>query len=299
MKKYQNTFIAMLNLLKVKHTTVFSNNFFNEHPHKFNLYGLSRMLSDYRVRNATTRIENKEHDIFNIELPFVAYTGSSFVAVHKVDSDKVHYIWNGKKISIPVSKFIQSWSGVILLADTSSESGEPDYNEHLKKDLLIAVQKSILALAGILILGMAYINDNVYANWGFSLLLLVNLIGIYICYLLVLKQLHIHSRYADKICTLFSKSDCNNVLESDAAKLWGIFGWSEIGLGYFTANIVVLLFLPHLLPWAVLFNILALPYSDAWTVLVERYSFYKIHHGLFNGFPGVQLVLSHIKEHYN
>ena len=63
MKKYQNTFIAMLNLLKVKHTTVFSNNFFNEHPHKFNLYGLSMMLSDYRVRNAATRIKNIEVEL--------------------------------------------------------------------------------------------------------------------------------------------------------------------------------------------------------------------------------------------
>jgi uncharacterized membrane protein len=77
---------------------------------------------------------------------------------------------------------------------------------------------------------------NEYTTLSFSLLLLTNLIGIYICYLLVLKQLRIQSRYADKICTLFSKSDCNNVLESDAAKLWGIFGWSEIGLGYFSPH---------------------------------------------------------------
>jgi hypothetical protein len=33
-------------------------------------------------------------------------------------------------------------------------------------------------------------------------------------------------------------------------------------------------------------------------VMIERDSFYKIHLGLLNGFPGVQLVLSHIKQHY-
>jgi len=38
--------------------------------------------------------------------------------------------------------------------------------------------------------------------------------------------------------------------------------------------------------------------SDAWNALLERDYFYNIHHGLLNGFPGVQLVLSHIKQHY-
>ena len=33
--------------------------------------------------------------------------------------------------------------------------------------------------------------------------------------------------------------------------------------------------------------------SDAWNALIERDYFYDIHHGLLNGFPGVQLVLNH------
>ena len=35
--------------------------------------------------------------------------------------------------------------------------------------------------------------------------------------------------------------------------------------------------------------------SDAWNALLERDYFYDIHHGLVNGFPGVQLVLEHIR----
>ena len=194
------------------------------------------------------------------------------------EAGKVHYFRNGKKIIIPVSQFIKSWSSVILLAEPSPDSGEPDYHAHRKKDWLTIAQKSILALACILLLGITYLK-NVYISptspaspispLGFTLLLFVNLLGIYICYLLVLKQLHIQSRYADKICTLFSQSDCNNVLESDAAKLWGIFGWSEIGMGYFTANMVILLFLPHLLPYLVIVNILALPFT-VWSVWYQK-----------------------------
>ena len=106
-------------------------------------------------------------------------------------------------------------------------------------------QLFILALAVILILDVSAL----YTDLGITWLLLVNFAGISVCSLLVLKQLHVQSRYVDRICTLFSQSDCNNVLESDAAKLWGIFGWSEIGLGYFAANIIILLLLPHWIPW--------------------------------------------------
>jgi len=58
MKDGQNTFTAFLDLLKVKHTKEFSDRYFNEHPHKYNLFGLSKMLSDYGVENAGTRMLN-------------------------------------------------------------------------------------------------------------------------------------------------------------------------------------------------------------------------------------------------
>ena len=64
MKKLQNPFTAFLDLLKVKHTSEFSNRYFNEHPRKYNLLGLSKMLSDYGAENAGTRITDKEKDIF-------------------------------------------------------------------------------------------------------------------------------------------------------------------------------------------------------------------------------------------
>jgi len=223
------------------------------------------MLSDYGVENAATRITDKDNDLSRIETPFIAHTGSNFVIVHKMESDKVYYLWNGKKITLSIPQFIQSWSGIVLLAETTPASIEPDYQEHRKNELFGIAQKSILVLAGILLLGMAYINHSLYIHLGISILLLVNLIGVYIGYLLVLKQMHIHSRYADKICTLFSKSDCNNVLESGAAKLWGVFGWSEIGLGYFAANILLLLFLPQTVSLLALINILTLPYAF-WSV---------------------------------
>jgi len=49
MKKNRNIFVAYLDLLKVKHTDTFSRKYFEEHPNKYNLLGLSQMLSDYGI----------------------------------------------------------------------------------------------------------------------------------------------------------------------------------------------------------------------------------------------------------
>jgi len=267
-KKY-NVFTSFLEILKVRYTSDFSNKYFNEHPDKYNLFGLSKMLSDYGINNAGTKIENKEQDIFNIECPFITQLGSNFVIVYKVDPEQVFYIQDGKKISVSISQFIQVWSGIILLAESTSDSIEPDYKEHRKDELLHIAQKSILILAGFFIFGLTYINHSLFANLGISLLLIVNLLGVYICSLLVLKQMNIHSQSANKICSLFRKSDCNNVLESKAAKLWGVFGWSEIGLGYFVANVLLLLFLPNMVFTLAILNILTLPYSF-WSVWYQK-----------------------------
>jgi uncharacterized membrane protein len=228
------------------------------------------MLSEYGIENAGTKIVDKEKDIFDIELPFIAHFGGDFVVVYKVEQQKVYCIWNGKKLSIPVTEFIQAWSGIILLAEATTRSIEPDYKEHKKTEQLNFAQKSLLFLSCVLILGTSYIVHALFIDLGLTLLFLTNLTGVYISYLLILKQLHIRNNYADKICSLFSKSDCNNVLESKAAKLWGIFGWSEIGLGYFTANVLILLFLPDWISYLALINLFTLPYT-LWSVWYQKF----------------------------
>jgi hypothetical protein len=60
----ENILVSFLELLKVKHTKSFSNQYFGEHPHKYNLFGISKMLSDYGVKNGGAKVEDKEKNIF-------------------------------------------------------------------------------------------------------------------------------------------------------------------------------------------------------------------------------------------
>ena len=265
MRIKQNIFVNFLDLLKVKHTSEFSNRYFNEHPHKYNLFGLSEMLSDYGIENNGLRFADKEQGISEIETPFIAHFGGDFVVVYKVDQDKVSFLWKGVEHILPVSEFIEAWNGVVLIAETSEKSIEPDYKKHKKHEFLSLMKNITLFSSCSFILILIYISQSIYTNPGLSILLILNFSGIFISWLLLLKQMRVQSQYADKICSLFKQRDCNSVLESKAAKLFGIFSWSEIGLAYFAVNALILLFLPQTTNILALLNIFALPYSF-WSV---------------------------------
>jgi len=83
-----DTFTVFLDLLGVKYTGSFSSEYFNEHPHKYNLYGLSKMLSDYGVENAVIRVAGKEQALPDIKIPFIALFGGDGVS-SKITSCKV------------------------------------------------------------------------------------------------------------------------------------------------------------------------------------------------------------------
>ena len=125
----KNTFVTFLELLSVKHTKSYSDQCFNEHPHKYNLFGLSRMLTDYGIENTSLRIKDKEQNISEIETPLIAHFGGDFVVVYKIEPDNVHFYMKGNKHTLSFEKFIEAWSGIVLLAEPSESSIEPDYKE--------------------------------------------------------------------------------------------------------------------------------------------------------------------------
>ena len=264
-----NIFITFLRLVGVKYTDSFSRQYFNEHPHKYNLFGLSSMLSDYGIENAGIKISDK-NEIRSIEPPFIAHIGNDFAIVEKIDKDDIQFIEGNKRIKIALVEFLKMWTGYALIAEPDKTSKEPDYEIHFRKELFHNLRKMAILSILVFLFAFAFITDKSYLHPGVVLLLIINSIGIYIGYLLVLKQLHIQSNYADKLCSLFKYNDCNNILESDAAKFFGVIGWSEVGLGYFISNLIILCFLPLCIPCLLLINILCLPYSF-WSIWYQKF----------------------------
>lgn len=268
--KSKNVFTTYLDLLGVKYTDTYSNKYFNEHPHKYNLFGLSKMLSEFNIENAAIKIEDKNSGLSELEVPFIAHIGSEFVVTNKITPKQVSYIWNGKNVETTPEEFCETWTGITLLAEPDEESTEPDYGKHLLEERTQNLKKIGLFSLCLLLLSFIYANNVAYTGLGSNLLLLFSLVGVYISYLLAQKQMKVQSNYADKICSLFKKSDCNDVLESDASKFLGILSWSEIGLGYFVANTMIALFFPQLISYLALVNICTLPYT-IWSVWYQKF----------------------------
>ena len=47
MRKINNSFVTFSDALKDKHTQSYSDQYFNEHPHKYNLFGFTLILHEF------------------------------------------------------------------------------------------------------------------------------------------------------------------------------------------------------------------------------------------------------------
>lgn len=265
----KNIFVTLLELLHVGHTNKFSNRYFNEHPHKYNLFGISGMLSDYKVENVGTRIVNKEEGLDKIQVPFIAHTGSNFVIVIKTEKNVINYMLNGKKMSLPFKQFLDMWTGYVLLVESTKYSIEPGYRENKKIELFDIIRKGLLCFLIIMLGFLVFSSHPSLYNIGTIISIVINVLGVFTTYLLVLNQIHFYSGYSEKICSLFKHSDCNNILESKAAKLFGIIGWSEVGLCYFSSNLLLLFIFPELISYLVVMNVFTLPYA-VWSIWYQK-----------------------------
>lgn len=267
--KTKNILELTLELLKVKHTDMYTSKLYNEHPYKNSLFGLSEMLSNYNIKNEGLKIKNK-NELSLLQTPFITKIEKELVVVLELTDSEVFLIWKEREASIPTDEFIRIWDGNILWIKATENSIEPQYKEHRMTALLSTTPKWILTTAFGIIFLIGFFINNIYSYWGTSFLLAINLIGAYIGYLLILKQSNIQNKLTKKICSLSKKSNCDNVLSSNAAKLFGIIGWSEIGFGYFISNITILTLCPQLINYLALINICALPYT-IWSIWYQKF----------------------------
>lgn len=256
-----NVFTTILKALDIKHTDFFSNRYFNEHPHKYNLLGISKLLFDYNIDNGGTIIEEKEKDIFEIQTPFIAQVGGEFAVVNSVSQENITYRMRGLNIKATTQEFCDLWTGVVLLVEKNNDSIEPSYSKNSFHERTQKVIQFSLVFA---VFCVFVIGAQVSYNGRYSLMVL-NIVGIVISFFLLQKQLKINGRYSDKICSLFKETDCNNILESKVAKPFGVFSLSEVGFTFFTSNLILITFFPQLFSWYSILSLLGLPFT-IWSI---------------------------------
>ena len=263
-----------LDALEIGYTKYFAKTLYQEHPHKYNMLGLKKMLDVYGVK--TLGVYSDTKDLSSMNYPCILHIHGGFIIGLYFDGNIVTYLQYGKKISVSNEVFKSMWTGNALVVKESTDATEPDYREHQRQELISVVKTySIPAMLILTVVIGLTVNFNII-----SILDLVRIafssIGILICTMLLEKQLFKESQYGDKVCSLFHRADCNSVLDGPNAKIFGI-SWSEVGLGYFTANILLLTLFPisscsvTVINWiAMLFGIWSFYYQwriKSWCVL--------------------------------
>ena len=77
--EHDNLFIQILEILSIKHTEDFTIRYYERHPHKNNLFGLSEMLRYYNIENVAAEIQKTQENLSSLDVPFVAYVDHEFV----------------------------------------------------------------------------------------------------------------------------------------------------------------------------------------------------------------------------
>lgn len=254
-----------LDALEIDYTRHFAKALYQEHPHKYNMYGLKRMLDVYGVKTMGVYVNTK--DLPELNYPCILHIHGDFVIGLNYKADTVRFLQHGKETTLSYDVFRQTWTGNALVVQETTDAIEPDYKEH-RRDELMSMAKTycipvMLALA--IVIGLV---SNFESMGIFEVIcILLSCSGIFVCTMLMEKQLYGESRYGDRVCSLFNHTDCNNVLDGPMAKVFGI-SWSEVGLGYFTANILLLALIPSSSEFVTAVNWIAMLYG-IWSIYYQ------------------------------
>jgi len=255
----------LLQLLHVKVTSTTLKKTLLSNPHYLSLFSISESLQKWNIESSALQISPQELD--EIKLPCIAYlaAGRKFIVITKVSAEYVEYFDDkDTKQQSPRNNFINIWDGIVLLAEPLEKSGEPDYKNMLRKEVIHQYKIPLLLLFFISLSFLKlYQLSNAAGNAAktfFPALLFCKITGLVISCLLLLYEFDNQNSFVKQICAVGNKTNCSSVLSSRWSKITKWLSWSEVGFIYFFGGWLLLMTTgTSLLPWLYFTNLLAVP----------------------------------------
>lgn len=237
------------------------------HPDFPSLLSMSDVLTEWQIDNTALQLNTVEQ-LRELPLPLIAHLhkqGGWYVLVTNLQGDSLSYTdpTDGRIVE-PVAEFEQKWSGVVLVAEADESAGEVDYATKRQQEVLDDLRGPFVLAGTLLVLLAAMLNVAHVLAAGDWFLLATKTAGLVLSGLLVTKQLGSKNALADRLCRMGTKTNCDSVLNSPAAKLWGWLNWADIGLLYFAGGLCAVLAInmaPSVRSLLYGLALLALPYT--------------------------------------
>lgn len=231
-----------------------------KHPHYPSLAALTEMFSRYKVQTLALRTTG-EH-LHKMDFPAIAHlVNGNFSILTDVEGDQITCVDVGGKVrSETIRDFSRRWTGALFMADADEEAGDPLYREKKWRETLELVKVPLMVLVTALLTISASI---ISQSPVLSLTLLLMLAGAVITVVLGSKAFQ-EGKFANSFCKGTEKVDCNAVLTSPAARLWGM-PMANLGFIFFAGMFLSLLFgiISGDVPMqaVTVLNLLSLPYA--------------------------------------
>lgn len=234
-----------------------------DHPDFPSLLSVSDTLNEWHMPTVACHIARENYHPAEFTFPFIASmanNGGRFILVHQIADKQVSYSdENKKKAVMSEDDFLQHWTGILLQATLTANSGQPGHRTERMKDTFERIKIPLLAAALIAVL---LCNLNYQAvNTGYAAWLLLKITGVIVSILLLVHSLDANNPFIQTLCSLGTKDGCDAILKTDAAKVTSWLSWSEVGLLYFTGSLLAMVAVPVSLPLLAWLNILSLPYT--------------------------------------
>lgn len=228
----------------VKHTHLYADNVFYSNPNRENLLGLKQMLSHYGMETTGFRVVDKK--VKALTFPCILHVEGRFVVAIQHDDTHIIYIEEGKKLRGELEAFRERWDGYALMPTHAKEDPstsktelsthptileEPDYEEHRRGEWM----EQLPLWGGAIVVGAMMVAGNAFVSLTSSVMVMLAVAGFVFSFFLAEKEVTGESHIGNKLCKALGKGMCKK-----NGGLWGDWTLSEVGLGYFGAQVLAL-----------------------------------------------------------
>lgn len=206
-----------------------SNTYFRKsvasHPEYPSILSLSDTLERLEIKHAVAKVQ--EEDLENIPFPFVLHLrrGQGQLLLIRSQQDLREH-----------ESDIEDWDGVILLIEESDVAIDEEHQEYISREKTVKPGLMILGVSALLFF-ILMLSQNF--SWHYLLLLTTALAGTILGVLLTAKDVGIRYEAVEAFCNSGKKTNCERVLTSDEASLFGRFKLSDAVLSYFIFQLII------------------------------------------------------------
>ncbi len=239
----------LISLLGIDYTQAYLEDSILSHPDYPSLLAIADTLGKYQIENLALKISiDKLHEA---PLPCIVQISDrnnvEFCVLDAMSEIEVsYYVDKGNLVKSSLEKFSGQWTGICLLAEKTRDSKEPEIEKTLVSkrvsDVIKVAVLSLLMVWGIINFTYSEVIKDTTFSIYVVLYTLLKITGLILGTLLLWFEIDQSNPTLQKYCSGGKKINCDSVLNSKYAKLFGEkLSLSLLGYSYFFGSLTYLL----------------------------------------------------------